>query len=697
MSRLWQLQFKTSLGPALWAALLAVPVCIILLYFLKLKRQPVVISSTLLWRKSMEDLRVNSLFQRLRRNILLILQLATVFLILLALTGPKWAGSQSNSKRLIIAIDNSASMSATDVSPNRLALARNKALSLIDQMASGDLAMVIAFSDKAEVVSSYSSNKNLLRQKINAISPTQRGSDLLEALQVADGLANPSRQVDGVVATQETTPKLYLLTDGGVDDIQGFSLGNLEPELIVIGQGPPEFKAGQNEAKSGYPTRNVAVLALQARRNEESANSIEVFGRIRNFDSKEASVELNLFRLGLTDAQAGKNLIDALKLTVAAETERGFQFTIADVGPQALMVQSLFQDDLEIDNFAFTAVVPDRKPAIRLITKGNRYLSNFFRSEGLVNRIRYSEIMPEDLKLPEIENEMKLGTYSLVIFDNCTSPDYQPLSNCIYFGEFPKDKRFKQINSFQSPTILDWDTTHPLMQYISDLSQIRIRDIKVPDPLPSGMKPLIETDRGPIITTGSRDGFTDVFVGFPLVDEKTFNTDWFLKFSFPLFLSNCLTHLTGLDGESSTSSHAPGSSFSIFASGHAGKTLLINPLNRTGEEASQSVIVDSSSRAAITSSGNQGVYSVTQDSDLLDIFSVDLFSQRESDLSTRGLSPVGAPQEISEKYQIKIGYTPVKGSGNALGVDSPLWKLAAMIALTVLAAEWFLYNRRVAV
>ncbi|MFM7590703.1 MAG: BatA domain-containing protein, partial [Isosphaeraceae bacterium] len=67
----WPVQFKTSLGPGLWAALLAVPVCILLLYFLKLKRQPVVISSTLLWRRSMEDLRVNSLFQRLRRNILM--------------------------------------------------------------------------------------------------------------------------------------------------------------------------------------------------------------------------------------------------------------------------------------------------------------------------------------------------------------------------------------------------------------------------------------------------------------------------------------------------------------------------------------------------------------------------------------------------------------------------------------------------
>ena len=123
----WPIQLKTSLSWPIWAALAAVPLCIVLLYFLKLKRQSVVVPSTLLWRRSMEDLRVNSLFQRLRRNILLIMQLLTVAMILLALTGPSWVGSSTSGRRLIIAIDQSASMSATDVAPDRLSVAKSKA------------------------------------------------------------------------------------------------------------------------------------------------------------------------------------------------------------------------------------------------------------------------------------------------------------------------------------------------------------------------------------------------------------------------------------------------------------------------------------------------------------------------------------------------------------------------------------------
>src|SRR5829696_5927912 len=52
----------------------ALPILLLLLYFLKLKRQPLAVPSTYLWRKTIDDMQVNSLFQWLRRNVLLLLQ-----------------------------------------------------------------------------------------------------------------------------------------------------------------------------------------------------------------------------------------------------------------------------------------------------------------------------------------------------------------------------------------------------------------------------------------------------------------------------------------------------------------------------------------------------------------------------------------------------------------------------------------------
>ena len=61
-------EFNTPLDLGSWFVLAGIPVGIIALYFLKLRRRPVRVPSTILWRRSLEDLHVNSLFQRCGRT-----------------------------------------------------------------------------------------------------------------------------------------------------------------------------------------------------------------------------------------------------------------------------------------------------------------------------------------------------------------------------------------------------------------------------------------------------------------------------------------------------------------------------------------------------------------------------------------------------------------------------------------------------
>ena len=106
--------FRNTLSPGQWALVAAVPPAILALYFLKLRRMPLEVPSTYLWSKSIEDLRVNSLWQRLRQSLLLFLQLLIVALAILALLRPGWLGTDPSGQRLIFLVDNSASMGATD-------------------------------------------------------------------------------------------------------------------------------------------------------------------------------------------------------------------------------------------------------------------------------------------------------------------------------------------------------------------------------------------------------------------------------------------------------------------------------------------------------------------------------------------------------------------------------------------------------
>src|SRR4029078_1631661 len=125
--------FRNTLAPWQWAILAAIPPAIIALYFLKLKRQPLEVPSTYLWKRTIEDLHVNSLWQRLRQSLLLFLQLLVVAIIALTLLRPGWSGTKLEGKRFVFLIDTSASMAATDATPSRLDRAKRQALELVDQ------------------------------------------------------------------------------------------------------------------------------------------------------------------------------------------------------------------------------------------------------------------------------------------------------------------------------------------------------------------------------------------------------------------------------------------------------------------------------------------------------------------------------------------------------------------------------------
>ena len=223
------------LSPLQWAGLLTIPPLIVLLYFLKLRREPIEVPSTYLWTRTVEDLHVNSIWQKLRRNLLLFLQLLLILFAILACLNPSWRGTKLEEDRFIFLIDNSASMSATDVRPNRLGEAVRQASALVDDMKSSDVGMIIAFSDSdgARTIQSYTDNKKLLKQKLTTIKSTHRRTDLKRALRFAAGLANPGRNAydEGDAAAADAMPAtLFIFSDGRIT-------------------GTPQFFAGQSEAR----------------------------------------------------------------------------------------------------------------------------------------------------------------------------------------------------------------------------------------------------------------------------------------------------------------------------------------------------------------------------------------------------------------------------------------------------------------
>ncbi len=690
-------EFASPLGGAAWAVLAGIPVGIIALYFLKLRRRPLQVPSTLLWKRSLEDLHVNSLFQRLRRNLLLFLQLLAVVLAMLALMGPRIRGTSGQGKRYVLAIDNSASMSATDVAPSRLARAKAEAKKIIESMEGDDLAMVIAFSDRARIVSNYTGNSRLLLQRIDAIAPTEATTSLREALQVAAGLANPSRQYgdpgEGVVATSVVTPKLLIYTDGGFADVEGFSLGNLEPEVVVIGPPvPPLPEAGTQSppgARPRTPSDNVAILALQTRRGDEQADSHQVFGRVHNYRGVAVATEAQLFRHDPARPGTPGTLVDAIALNVPAQSDQSFKFDLPDAGAAELEVRLTERDAQALDNRAFTLVGNPRKAQVLVVTPGNPYLIDTLKTPTTVERADVTIATLDQSQNDPIGRDVEAGRFDMIIYDR-VRPESNPEANTLYFGALPPGKAFATSKIIEAPVILDWDVSHPLMQYIRDLSTVVILKAIAVEP-PAGSTTLLESNQGPLAFVVPREGYSDAVMTFALMDGEKFNTNWFQKYSFPLFLFNSLQVLGNSRESTGDEVHAPGQPVTLRVESAAGQAEVTSATGRTVERLTRTSL----GTFVAAETGRTGLYHARWGADGGLVFAVNQFDLRESDLAPRGLVPEGVPPAQADAYKIKIGYSPVAGTPTLKPSRKDWWKPLAALALGVVLVEWYIYNRRV--
>src|SRR2546423_14091681 len=124
--------------PAALAFGIIIPI-ILLLYFMRPKRQERIVGSTLLWQQALQDLQASRPWQRLRITPLLLLQLLAALVIVLILARPAIFLRSPISGNTIIILQASASMQATDVRPNIFVVAKRQIADLVYSLGPNDL------------------------------------------------------------------------------------------------------------------------------------------------------------------------------------------------------------------------------------------------------------------------------------------------------------------------------------------------------------------------------------------------------------------------------------------------------------------------------------------------------------------------------------------------------------------------------
>ncbi|MDP6555277.1 MAG: BatA and WFA domain-containing protein [Pirellulaceae bacterium] len=656
-----------ALSPLQWAFLLAVPPAILSLYFLKLRRQPVEVPSTYLWSRTIEDLHVNSIWQKLRQSLLLFLQILVVTLAILACLRPGFRGTELIGDRFIFLIDNSASMSAKDMRRTRLSVAQERVLELIDQMKSSDVAMVISFSDVQRVEQSFTHSRGQLRQRVNRIQPTQRRTDLSDALRAASGLANPGRTSE--VGTNDyqvadaMPATLYIYSDGGFASVPDFSLGNLEPVYVSIGEKLPN---------------NVGIVSFSTEQNAEKPTQMQAYARLENSGTGAVTVEVELTLDG--------EFLDAANVDLPARDEdvpgaTGVQFELDHPGHAVLKLEIQEKDDLLLDNIAYSVVNNPRQANVLVVTPGNESLEYAF-STSEAKRIAYVKFEPPaTLTTKEHLADAETGIFDLVIYDQCV-PTVMPTANTMIIGNVPPIEGWSKGELSPAPVIIDTDPAHPLTQLVQ-MGDVKWNYNGFSITGPPGSSSLMDAEIGPFLVIGQRDGFEDVALGMDIIGKYADGnvgpkTEWPIRRSFPVFMMNTLRYLGGARTSYSTESTQPGSSINIRSSLPVEQIRVTSPSGdvTTLDRESQNTFVYSKTNAT-------GVYETKEGRgrEVSQRFAVNLFSSRESDLRPR--------------EEIELGYEKIDGQSASEPARKELWKWLLIFALGVLIFEWYVYNRRV--
>ena len=183
---------------ALWWLLLGA--VIIFFYLLKLKRNRRKVPSVMLWRRALEEIEANAPFKKLRRNLLLLLQLLALAAIVFALARPLVTMRAMASGNTIIIVDSTASMSARDENNrSRLDRAKELAREMIDGLARDDRAAVVESSARVTVRSPLTSDHGALRSAIGDIQETDAAGNLTDAVRLAEQIAKTERDASIVI------------------------------------------------------------------------------------------------------------------------------------------------------------------------------------------------------------------------------------------------------------------------------------------------------------------------------------------------------------------------------------------------------------------------------------------------------------------------------------------------------------------
>lgn len=658
------------------------------IYFLKLRRRPARISSTLLWEVAAKDLQANVPFRMIRPSWLLLLQLLILALFVAALARPALNLPGIASQRTIIVIDRTASMNARDAAisnppASRLDHAKQLARDAATQITrSGGQAMLVTFAARPQVLTQFTANRSLLLQTIDAIEPTDQPADFDRAIALLTALTRggADEQTD-----TEPPPQILLISDGQLRrrSTTGPTLAADHLSFRRVGPAAESLKD------------NFGIVALAARRDFEDPGLIRVFVRVQSTAATEQTITLHASFAGQHIATATLTLPAPVTDPITNTTtlsEAGHSFELRTQEPGLLLIRHARPDALASDDAAAVMLTAPVKPRLAIIHRdASRTISDFALLEAL------SVVDPDRLdQFTAAEYERRArdasfyGSYDLLIFNRVEPVNLPPLPTLSINAALPvPGLQLVEPDQRSASDFTYWDRAHPVLRGVGlgiiqlDSPASLITPTNEAEPEANTASTTSTSPAAALTTTilaSTRAGTAIALlerasVRRLLIAPDLDATTWWSDQSFPIFLVNAIEHLTLTGG------HAAGQSFTTASETRLLLPPTTAPIQLTQPDQSSLTSVPPN-QAGLTSLGVlplAGVWTATVANQQYPI-AVNLLDADESSLQT-------SDTLIIAGTTIHADTKP----GTAL---REIWHWLIVAALVLLALEWFVFALR---
>jgi hypothetical protein len=510
----------------LWASL-AVP--IVIFYILKIRLRRVPVSTILFWRQIFEEKKPRSLWQRLRHLLSLLVQLAFLCLLVGALAQPFFAWEINAARQVVLVIDNSASMNATDVAPTRLGRAKELGQNVIDGLRARDQMAIVAAGTQPQVICGLTGHLRTLHEYLAGVTPSDGPTRVAEAVALAEQL------VGG-----ESNVQIIVLTDGcakGIDEI-------VKKENVQV-------------VPVGGRTGNVAITAFQVRRSLLDPIGYEILVEVVNHsdDPVECRFEIDL----------NGSVIDVvpLKLSANEKWSKVIEKTAADGG--RLTGRINYEDALAADNQA-VALLPRREfqPVALVSASGDLFIEKVLEANPLV-------------KLSVSRKPLAKPPAGTVMVYHRQVPNPLPPGPALVIDPEGDCDLWQVGEKLQNPIVTKQDRDSPLMAHV------RLDNVLMPE---ARKLTFTETAGKPQVLAAAL-GSEPLLCALDRSEGKVFvltvnldKGDLPLRTAFPILVTNALGWFTGGRGEL-REALATGSVTEITLPDTAGEYLLRAPDGQT--------------------------------------------------------------------------------------------------------------------